>query len=297
MRLGVLATPQSWYVRDLQRAAEGRHAIDILSFASLKAGLRPEPDVRSIVPGAAASESLPLDQYDAILVRSMPPGSLEQVVFRMNALHQLAAQGIPVFNPPRSLEVAVDKYLTSALLQRAGLPIPRTLTSQTYDQALEDFHALGGDVVLKPLFGGEGRGITRLQDEAIAERVFRTLAQLGHVLYQQEFIAHPGHDLRVLVIGHKLFGMRRCNSDDWRTNVSRGATAEPLEVNEELAELARRAAAAVGVPFAGVDILPGPDGQLYLLEVNAVPGWRGLARALQRDIAREVLDWIAAEIA
>jgi ribosomal protein S6--L-glutamate ligase len=153
---------------------------------------------------------------------------------------------------------------------------------------------LGGDVVVKPLFGGEGRGITRVNDAAIAQRVFRTLEQLGAVLYLQEFIPHSGCDYRVLVSGEQVLGMRRCHASDWRTNISLGATAEPLEVSAELAALARRATAAVGTSIAGVDFLPGSDGQLYAIEVNAVPGWRALARVTEVDVARQVLQCLTA---
>ena len=203
---------------------------------------------------------------------------------------------MPVFNPPRCLEIAIDKYLALAELQAAGLPVPETRVSQTWEQALEDFQQLGGDVVVKPLFGGEGRGITRVHDEAVAWRMFRAFSQLGMVIYQQRFVPHPGYDLRVLVVGSRLFGIRRRNPLDWRTNVSRGAQAEPLEVDETLQQLSRRAALAVGAPLVGVDILPGLDGQLYVLEVNAVPGWRALSRALQVDVAAEILQWIRAEV-
>jgi glutathione synthase/RimK-type ligase-like ATP-grasp enzyme len=86
--------------------------------------------------------------------------------------------------------------------------------------------------------------------------------------------------------------MRRINPDDWRTNISRGARAEPLEVTVELAGLARCAAAAVGATVAGVDLLPGRDGRLYALEVNAVPGWRALAAATGVDVAGSVLDHV-----
>jgi ribosomal protein S6--L-glutamate ligase len=155
------------------------------------------------------------------------------------------------------------------------------------------FAELGGDVVLKPLFGAEGRGITRLTDEALALRAFSMLEQLGAVLYLQEFIAHEGADLRLLVIGERVLGMRRRNPLDWRTNVSRGAKAEPLEVTPQLAEPAYCAAAAVGAPIAGVDLLPGADGRLYAIEVNAVPGWKALARVHGIDVARLVLDHVA----
>jgi ribosomal protein S6--L-glutamate ligase len=163
-------------------------------------------------------------------------------------------------------------------------------------QALQSFSEFGGDVVLKPLFGSEGRGITRLADEALAWRAFKTLEQLGAVLYLQRFIPHEGYDMRLLVIGDLVLGMRRRNALDWRTNIARGATAEAFEPDPTLIDIAKRAAAAVGAPVAGVDVLPGCDGGLYTLEVNAVPGWKALSRATGRDVAALVLEFVAARI-
>src|SRR5205085_2109856 len=211
--------------------------------------------------------------FDAVLVRTMPPGSLEQVVFRMDCLARYETAGGVVINPARAIEAAVDKFLTTAKLQAAGLLTPRTICCQTADDAMVAFEQLGGDVVLKPLFGSEGRGITRLTDENLALRAFKMLAQLGAVLYLQEFIPHEGHDIRLLVIGNRILAMRRRNKLDWRTNISRGATAEAFMPDDSVIEMARRAAAAVHAPIAGVDLLPGKDGRLYTIEVNAVPGW------------------------
>jgi ribosomal protein S6--L-glutamate ligase len=115
---------------------------------------------------------------------------------------------------------------------------------------------------------------------------------LGSVLYVQQFIPHDGFDVRVLVVGERLFAIRRRHPTDWRTNISRGAIAEPLDLTAETADLARRAADALGAPLAGVDLLPGRDGGLYVLEVNAVPGWKGLAGALGVDVAAEVLAYM-----
>lgn len=286
MRIAVLASPESWYLTDLARAAADGHELVPVTFSELASML-------SSAGASIASGVTRLDAMDAVLVRTMPPGSLEQVVFRMDALARLEAMGTVVVNPPKAIEAAVDKYLTSARLLAAGLTIPRTITCQTADAAMTAFTELGGDVVLKPLFGAEGRGITRLNDEALALRAFKMLEQLGAVLYLQEFIEHEGADLRLLVLGERVFGMRRRNPLDWRTNVSRGASAEPLEVTPDLAELAHRAAAAVGAPLAGVDLLPGRDGGLYAIEVNAVPGWKALARALKVDVAGLMLEYIA----
>jgi RimK family alpha-L-glutamate ligase len=294
LRFAVLAAPESWYARDLTRAAAADYEIVTLPFSEISASVLPTPDLHpsSFVHTAGRR----LADFDAVLVRTMPPGSLEQVVFRMDCLARHEAAGGVVINPARAIEAAVDKFLTTAKLQAAGLLSPRTVCCQTADEAMAAFAELGGDIVLKPLFGSEGRGITRLNDEALAERAFKMLAQLGAVLYLQEFIPHEGHDIRLLVIGEQILGMRRRNALDWRTNISRGAMAEAFTPDDSLIEMARRAAAAVGAPLAGVDLLPGRDGQLYTIEVNAVPGWKGLGKALGIDVARLVLDFAAAEV-
>jgi RimK family alpha-L-glutamate ligase len=282
MQIAVLAAADSWYFRDLARAAGDRHAIAPTSYRRLCAHMRSGD-------AEIASGATQLDRLDAVLVRSMPPGSLEQVVFRMDALARLEAAGVAIVNPAKAIEAAVDKYLATARLQAAGMLVPPTIVCQTVDEGLAAFERLGGDVVVKPLFGGEGRGITRVTDAAIARRVFAALEQAGSVLYLQQFMPHDGVDWRLLVIGNDVLGMRRVNPDDWRTNISLGARGEPLEVTAELAQVARRAAAAVGASVAGVDLLPARDGRLYALEVNAVPGWRALAAVTGVDVADRVL--------
>ena len=292
LRFAVLGTGESWYFHDLARAAQhlGAEAIAV-PFTELRASLTPSQRGLAAVSLRAAEHDL--RSFDAVLVRTMPPGSLEQVVFRMDALHRLAAAGVTIVNSPRAVEIAVDKYLTSALLHEAGFATPRTIVCQTSHDALAAFAELGGDVVLKPIFGSEGRGITRLQDEALAVRAFRMLEQLGAVFYLQEFVAHEGYDMRLLVVGERVLGVRRRNPFDWRTNCSRGAVAEPFDLPDSLAADARRAAAAVGASIAGVDFLPARDGKLYAIEVNAVPGWKATAAALQTDVAALVLEHAA----
>ena len=221
----------------------------------------------------------------------MPPGTLEQVIFRMNVLARLEQAGVQVVNPPRAIECAVDKYLTTARLVDAGLPTPPTTVCEDEESALSAFAELGGDVVVKPIFGAEGRGILRVSDPDLALRTFRTLERLGAVLYLQKFVPHEGFDLRVMVLdGKVLAGMRRRSPHDFRTNVSRQGEPEPAEIGEQERDWALRASAAVGTRIAGVDILYDRAGTGYVIEVNGVPGWKALAKVAQRDIATALIE-------
>src|SRR4030095_2996989 len=136
MRIAILSFGVGWHVRDLMRAAAhlGHDAAPI--------------DFRRVQ--ASLPHSSTLDGFDAVVVRTMPPGSLEQVVFRMDVLQQLQGRGVRVLNPPRALEVCVDKYLASARLDAAGLPTPPTVVCQDAESAIAAFQRLGGDVVVKP---------------------------------------------------------------------------------------------------------------------------------------------------
>jgi ribosomal protein S6--L-glutamate ligase len=284
VRIALLSGGTGWHVQDLARAAADLgHTADVLDFRRLAAG--------APCPGRE-----PLAGYDAAVVRTMPAGSLEQVVFRMDLLHAAAATGLKVLNPPRAVEACVDKYLTNVRLLAAGLPVPETIACQRAGDALAAFDRLGGDVVVKPLFGAEGRGMVRVSDPELAWRTFRAIEQTGGVIYLQRFVRHPGWDLRAFVIGGKVIAaMRRTARCDWRTNVAQGGTAERAELALPERKLAVQAAEAVGAAVAGVDLLPGPGGEWYVIEVNAVPGWRALATATGQDIAKAIVRFLAEE--
>jgi ribosomal protein S6--L-glutamate ligase len=228
--------------------------------------------------------------YDALIVRTMPPGSLEQVVYRMDALWRLSAAGLAVLNPPKAIECAVDKYLTLVRLEGAGLTVPHTIVCEDAEAAEDAFERLGRDVVVKPIFGSEGRGITRLTDLETARRIFRALARIGSVLYLQRFIPNEGYDIRVMVLDGRILGaMRRRANGDFRANVSQRGTAEKHSLTDDEAACALSAAAATEARFAGVDLLDGRDGTRYVVEVNAVPGWRAFRSVTGCDVAAEVI--------
>ena len=280
MHITLLSAGNGWHVRDLTRAAmELGHTTRLHSFSKLNDSI-----------GPTGEDGL---QGDVWLVRTMPPGSLEQVVFRMDVLHRLEASGIPVINRPRALETCIDKYLAGIRLAGAGVPMPETFVTENSDSALDAFDRLGGDVVVKPLFGSEGRGLIRLTDRELAWRTFRTLERLDAVIYVQRFIAHDGCDLRAFVINEQVIAaVRRVVDQGWRTNLTQGARPEVTELSESERRLAVSAAAAVGASICGVDLLPAADGTIFVLEVNAVPGWRRLAAATGIDVARRIIEFL-----
>ena len=289
MHIAVFANSGSWYASDLKRAAVGRgHRFSRIDFHQITGQTDAERPL--LTAGDVA-----LDQVDAVIVRTMPPGSLEQVVFRMDALARLEAADVPVVNPPKAIECAVDKYLTTARLSAAGLPVPLTAVCENAELALQEFERLGGDVVVKPIFGSEGRGIVRVSDPDLALRTFRTLERIQAVLYLQTFVEHEGADIRVLVLDGRVVGaMRRRSADDFRTNVSRNGHAEAYQQTPSEEQLALRAADVVGTRIAGVDLLYGRDGSCYVLEVNAVPGWQAFAAVTGIDVADLLIESLEA---
>jgi ribosomal protein S6--L-glutamate ligase len=112
------------------------------------------------------------------------------------------------------------------------------------------------------------------------------------VFYIQRTIEHDGRDIRVFVVGNRVIGAieRRAPEGDWRTNVSRGGQAHAIELCDAYRELALQAARAVGAGYAGVDLLPSRDGQVFVLEVNGIPGWQGLQRATGVDVAGAIVE-------
>ena len=236
-----------------------------------------------------------LDGCDAVIVRGIPRGSLEQVIFRVDALHALVERGVTCVNGPRALERTIDKFLASALLARAGVPTPRTIVCERSDDALAAFEELGGDVIVKPLFGSMGAGMTRVDDADVAYRVFHALGLERAVYYLQETLPHGGRDVRAFVVGGRVLAAIERQGPGWRTNLARGARAQATDLTAEQERVCVEAAEALGVDYAGVDLLRA-DGRDYVLELNGIPGWRGLQEATGADVATALVAHVEAVV-
>ena len=299
-RIAILTDETGWHTRRLQRAlrergAEGR-CIDLehchVDTTVHAHGL--------VLPGFGAA--LP----DAAIVRGIAGGSFGQVTKRLAILHLLRELGVPVYNDARAIERSVDKGTTSLLLHAAGVRTPPTWVTESPDLAracVEREAAAGHAVVVKPLFGSQGNGIVRA---GWVDGRFVALPSLagegspfGGVAYLQRFVPagndadDGGHDWRVLVVGGSAVAAMRRVSRHWVHNVAQGARCEAQPLDDAsgiaLARIAERAAAALGLDYAGVDLMPTPDGPT-VIEVNGVAAWRGLQRVTPFDIARVLVD-------
>jgi tetrahydromethanopterin:alpha-L-glutamate ligase len=229
---------------------------------------------------------------DALIVRTMSGGTFEAVTLRLGVLHALRELGVPVWNDARAIERCVDKSMTSFLLSRAGIATPATWTTESYEaaRAIVQREAANGPLVLKPLFGSQGRGLMLIRTP---DDLPRTEQTAGRVFYLQRFIGVERggyHDFRVLVVQGRVLAAMQRHSSHWITNIKRGGRPVAVAVNDELKTLALRAAAAVGAAFVGVDIIYDATQRPIVLEVNSMPAWSGLQKVTAINIASVFAD-------
>ena len=277
-----------WHSRRLARALNARGASVVTTSLKLCAF-----DTRSptglIIPGFDGT--LP----DGVFVRSISHGSLEQITFRLGILHALRESGVRVWNDARAIERCVDKSTATFLFQRAGLPTPLTWTVETNDAAHATIQPDLLPLIVKPLFGAQGVGLTKV----VAREDLPPPHDVGDVYYMQSFV-EPSHrdyheDWRIFVSGGRVLAAMARRSKSWITNVAQGATPTAHDPSPAMASLALAAALTLGADYAGVDLIAHHDGRLLVLEVNSNPAWRGLQSVTSTSIADAMAaDFLAA---
>lgn len=285
-QIAIVTDEPGWHGRELTAALEhhglGAHYITLTECQFVF------DDSGMMVHMPGFEHRLPL----GVFVRGVPGGSLEQVIFRLDILHALVHQGIVVYNTPRAIERTVDKAMTTLLLKQDGIPTPDTWVCESTEKAMavcaREF-AKGRSLIYKPVFGSQGEGV-RLITPATG---LVTDERFAGLYYLQSFVDR-GHndwfDIRVLVVDGKARAAMRRRGVTWLTNRARGATCEPLSLDADLAGMAEAAACAIGIDYAGVDLIPDADGQLQVLEVNGVPAWWGLQSVTEFNIAGCLVD-------
>ncbi|MEM7736097.1 MAG: lysine biosynthesis protein LysX [Deinococcota bacterium] len=204
--------------------------------------------------------------------------------------------GIQVINHPDVIEVCGDKLATNAALARAGVPTPRTGVAFDTESALELCERFGYPVVLKPVVGSWGRMVSKINDRDAAEAIFEHKEVLGgpqhKVFYMQAFVNKPGRDIRAFVVGGEVIAAIYRTSEHWITNTARGAVATNCPLYDELTDVCRKAAGAVGGGIVAVDLLESADG-LLVNEVNHTMEFRNSVSTTGVDIPGRVVDYAA----
>jgi tetrahydromethanopterin:alpha-L-glutamate ligase len=231
---------------------------------------------------------------DAVLVRTISAGTFEAVTRRLGILHALRQLGVLVWNDARAIECCVDKSMTSFLMKRHGLPTPPSWAVESLQQA-RDLARQHAPLVLKPLFGSQGKGLRLIRSEIDLPDPI-TASGVYYLQRYQAVEANGFRDFRLLVLNGQVVASMIRHSTNWITNVKQGGRPVAAVADDKLKRLATGAAAAVGASFAGVDILIGADGNPTILEVNSMPAWSGLQRVTGTNIATAIATELLANI-
>jgi len=293
MRVGLVIDSVDWHARQFIAALSSR-GVETVPVQLSSCGIATSSPIGLNIDGFG--KALP----DAVVVRTMSGGTFEAVTLRLGILHALRELGVMVWNDARAIERCVDKSMTSFLLSRAGIPTPATWATESYEQAytIAERETAEGPLVLKPLFGSQGRGLKLIHRPEDLPTIVQTP---GQVYYLQRFIGveRDGgyHDFRILVVQSRIIAAMRRHSNHWITNIKRGGRPVPVVVNDEMKALALQAAVAVGANFVGVDIVYGTDDRPAVLEVNSMPAWSGLQKVTAVNIASVLADALVAALA
>lgn len=286
IRIGIVTAwpDDDWHSERLLAACERRCEATTIDPAALSAGVGAEGV-------AVAAGAVPIQELEAlILVRGLGRSGDPDVQFEI--YRALEGSGALVVNRLGPLLSAQDKFRSSWLLCRAGVPTPAAAVAQTAVDAERALSAMG-EAVVKPLAGSLGEGVERLAADANGLRRAADRAVREGSVYLQAYVPHPGRDLRVFVVGGVArAAIARCaERGEWRTNLAGGGRAEPAECTGAVGEVAEAAAAALGLDYAGIDLVDGPVGPT-VIEVNGNPSWGGILEATGLDMAEAIADHV-----
>ncbi|MGD0176838.1 MAG: RimK family alpha-L-glutamate ligase [Candidatus Bathyarchaeia archaeon] len=283
MKIGVLSkNPEFWATTEIMRAlkAKGSEAVYVKT-----------PEIHLMLEGSkvdAIYEKKSLSRLDAVIPRI--GRSLTQLGIML--LKHFELMEIPSTLSMNGLLTARNKYLALQALHAAGVKIPESVLIASRNKSEEPTEYLSPPLVMKLLSGTQGIGVMRVRDAKEAGPIIDTLSELDQMICLQKFLPNPGEDIRVFVIDKEIVGAmkRKAAPHEWRSNIHIGGQGIPHKPSKAEAETAVRAAEAVGVEIAGVDLIS-VDGEPYVIEVNASPGFRGLLAATGLNAAEKIAEY------
>jgi [lysine-biosynthesis-protein LysW]--L-2-aminoadipate ligase len=208
------------------------------------------------------------------------------------------AHGVHVVNSPLVAERCGDKYITSQILAKNGIPTPRVLMAFDEESALRAIETIGYPCVLKPVVGSWGRLLAKVENREMAESLIEHKATLGvnhQVFYIQEYIHKPGRDIRAFVVGDEAICAIYRSSENWITNTARGGIATNCPITEEIAELCQRAARAVGGGLLALDLFETENG-LTINEINHTMEFRNSIATTGVNIPQKMVEYVLARV-
>ncbi len=283
MKIGVLSkNPEFWATTEIMRAlkAKGSEAVYVKT-----------PEIHLMLEGSkvdAIYEKKSLSRLDAVIPRI--GRSLTQLGIML--LKHFELMKIPSTLSMNGLLTARNKYLALQALHAAGVKIPESVLIASRNKSEEPTEYLSPPLVMKLLSGTQGIGVMRVRDAKEAGPIIDTLSELDQMICLQKFLPNPGEDIRVFVIDKEIVGAmkRKAAPHEWRSNIHIGGQGIPHKPSRAEAETAVRAAEAVGVEIAGVDLIS-VDAEPYVIEVNASPGFRGLLAATGLNAAEKIAEY------
>lgn len=212
--------------------------------------------------------------------------------FGVLLLNHLSLMGVPATLSAAGLSTARNKFATMQKLRAAGLQIPESFLVASKIKAGDVIERSPPPLILKLLSGTQGVGVMKVEKVSDVGPIIDTLVELKQLILIQSYVPNPGEDVRMFVVGDEVVGamVRRASPNEWRSNIHLGGRGTLYENSQAEAEMAVRAAKAVGVEIAGIDMIMSKDGP-YLIEVNASPGFKGLMKATDVDVPGRIIDY------
>lgn len=288
MKIAILSNGNGNYsTKRLKEEAEARgHEVDIIKYRECYASI--EKNIPTV-----SYRGQDLATYDAIIPRIA--NSMNR--YGTAIVRQLEMQGVYTVSSSISISRSRDKLRSMQLLAKAGVGIPKTVFSRNSTDIDDLIDKLGGTpVIIKLARGTHGNGVVLAETKKAAKSVlqaFYLTNEDGTNILIQEFIKESaGTDIRAFVVGGRVVAsmQRQSLDDDFRSNLHKGGEGTKIKLTEEERKMAIKAAKAMGLHIAGVDLMRSERGPL-VLEVNASPGF-GIEKVTGRDVASPIIEYI-----
>jgi ribosomal protein S6--L-glutamate ligase len=272
----------------LQEAAEQRgHEVRIVDY------LRCYMNITSHRPSIIYAGK-PLENFDAVIPRI----GASRTFYGTAVVRQFEMMGVLTANGSEAIARSRDKLRCLQILAGHGIGLPVTGFAHSTKDVEGVINTVGGaPLVVKLLEGTQGLGVVLAETRKAAESVIQAFRGLSANILVQEFIKESkGTDIRCFVVGKRVVAsfLRKGPPGEFRSNLHRGGTAEKIRLTPEERSAATRAARAMGLNVAGVDLLRSNHGPV-VMEVNSSPGLEGVEGATGKDVAGKIIEFLERE--